>query len=710
MSSYIKFQDKPGVFTDDTALTASVYYVDSDKIGFDRGKWVIRAGWERATSDTFVGLCRGLFAWRNNEAQPIAALGTHLRAYAFFDADLYNITPVVEVGTLTNPFTTTLGSAVVTVTQASHGRGDGSEVRYANATAVGGITIDGIYEITEVLTANTFTITHTAAATSAATGGGTVDYDFFLPIGLEDNLGGGGYGIGGYGLGGYGEGADVNELYPRTWSLDNWGENLIGNPRGLGLYEWAQAYAAPELVTNGSFAVDANWTKGTGWTIGAGVALGTPGFASLLEQQLELEPASYFLLEFDVTGSAGTVTPRLGTTAIGAAISANGRYRRIFPTGSGTLNFSKDASFAGTIDNVSVTQMLEMVTIPNAPTQNSCMIVTAEDMIMVGGTIDEDTGLFDPLLVRWCARRNNQLWTPGFQAGNTAGSYRLARGSRIVKMLQCRGEVLILTDDTPYVCRFNPDPSINYGFTPLDGGFGIAGANAGTIAGGAAWWLGAKGEVNRYAGGACERVPCSVRKYFVDNLARSQQDKIFASSIEATNEVQFLYPDQRDVATAGGNECSRYIKFNWQEPAWDVGTFERSAWCESPGFGFPLATDLDGVLYFQEKGDSADGGALAWFIETGAFTLRDGKLASIMGVIPDFAGLLGGVQLTVKTYLTPAAMVEEFGPYAINAATEKVDVRAQGRMIALRYEGESAPAGGRCGTPQVDVRDTRCGR
>lgn len=56
MSSYIKVQDKPGVFSDDTALTASVYYVDSNMISFQRGKWEIRPGYESATQDTFEGI------------------------------------------------------------------------------------------------------------------------------------------------------------------------------------------------------------------------------------------------------------------------------------------------------------------------------------------------------------------------------------------------------------------------------------------------------------------------------------------------------------------------------------------------------------------------------------------------------------------------------------------------------------------------------
>jgi len=76
--------------------------------------------------------------------------------------------------TLTDPFTTTSGSAVVTVTDANHGALSGDWVTFSNATAVGGLTIDGQVTVTEVISANAYTITWTSSATSTATGGGTV--------------------------------------------------------------------------------------------------------------------------------------------------------------------------------------------------------------------------------------------------------------------------------------------------------------------------------------------------------------------------------------------------------------------------------------------------------------------------------------------------------------------------------------------------------
>lgn len=46
-----------------------------------------------------------------------------------------------------------------------------------------------------------------------------------------------GFGQGPFGIGPFG-GGPLAEFYPRTWSLANWGANLLANPRGKGLYQW----------------------------------------------------------------------------------------------------------------------------------------------------------------------------------------------------------------------------------------------------------------------------------------------------------------------------------------------------------------------------------------------------------------------------------------------------------------------------------------
>src|SRR6185503_9241880 len=143
-------------------------------------------------------------------------------------------------------------------------------------SGVGGITVAGLYTVASVTDANT--IVFTAAQTATSTPGAqplTANTIVSLAPGQADGLGGLGFGTGGYGSGGYGGAASGYTLYPRTWSFASWGQNLVANPRGGGIYEWAPNTSAPELVTNGDFASGSGWTPGTGWAIGGGIATGS---------------------------------------------------------------------------------------------------------------------------------------------------------------------------------------------------------------------------------------------------------------------------------------------------------------------------------------------------------------------------------------------------------------------------------------------------
>lgn len=75
--------------------------------------------------------------------------------------------------TLPSPFTTTLSSGTVAVVHASHMLQTGQWVNFAGATAVGGLTLSGEYQVT-VVDANDYTVSAGSNATSSATGGGTV--------------------------------------------------------------------------------------------------------------------------------------------------------------------------------------------------------------------------------------------------------------------------------------------------------------------------------------------------------------------------------------------------------------------------------------------------------------------------------------------------------------------------------------------------------
>lgn len=250
MLSKIPFQ--VGIIKDDTPLAAEGAYVDADKVRFVRDKPEVIGGWEALTTSTVSGRCRGLHTWADNDGAPQIGLGTHTHLYAYSGGGLYDITPVAFTGTLgSNPFTTTNGSATVAVAHTSHGRAAGDRVKFSGASAVNSITISGEYTVASVTSANAYTITHSAAASGSGSGGGaSVAFTYYLASGNADGTGGAGYGTGAYGVGTWGTASTV-VYYPRTWTLDNWGENLVACPRGGGIYEWALNTSSPAaLVTN----------------------------------------------------------------------------------------------------------------------------------------------------------------------------------------------------------------------------------------------------------------------------------------------------------------------------------------------------------------------------------------------------------------------------------------------------------------------------
>lgn len=144
---------------------------------------------------------------------------------------------------LSDPFDTSAGSDIVTVNHVAHGRSVGDYVHFADAAAVGGITIDGQYVVLSVPTSDTYTIKHSSAASSTANGGGTVSILYELPNGLDNAAEAYGYGVGAYGVGTYGTARTTGAitLHSRTWTFDAYGTWLIACPRGGRIYRWDPA-------------------------------------------------------------------------------------------------------------------------------------------------------------------------------------------------------------------------------------------------------------------------------------------------------------------------------------------------------------------------------------------------------------------------------------------------------------------------------------
>ena len=235
---------KPGINRENTRYTTEGGWYDGDKVRFRQGTPEKIGGWQRISSSTFQGVCRSLWNWVTLGSLNLVGVGTNLKFYIEKGGAYNDITPIRSTVTLTNPFTATLGSAVITVSDAAHGAVNGDFVTFSGATGLGGnitaallntehqITLvnDSLYTITVGALAN-------ATDVSGSPGGGSVSAAYQINVGAATAIPTTGWGAGTWGSGTWGTGG-VSTLGLRLWSQQNYGEDLVFGPSGGGLYYW----------------------------------------------------------------------------------------------------------------------------------------------------------------------------------------------------------------------------------------------------------------------------------------------------------------------------------------------------------------------------------------------------------------------------------------------------------------------------------------
>ena len=230
---------KAGVNREGTRYTNEGGWYDCDKIRFRQGTPEKIGGWQQISTATFSGVCRSLWNWVTLGGQNLIGVGTHLKFYIENVGAYNDITPIRATVALTNPFTTTSGSASVVVTDAALGYVTGDYVTFSGASAVGGLTIDGEYVLTRTVTsaANTYTITASSNASSTATGGGSVSAVYQINIGSPFAVPIVGWGASAWGQGAWGVG-ESSTTKIRFWTQSNFGEDLIFGHGDGNIYYW----------------------------------------------------------------------------------------------------------------------------------------------------------------------------------------------------------------------------------------------------------------------------------------------------------------------------------------------------------------------------------------------------------------------------------------------------------------------------------------
>jgi hypothetical protein len=234
---------RPGVNREGTNYSNEGGWYDCDNIRFRSGFPEKIGGWVRLSASTFKGVCRSLWNWVTLGGANLLGLGTNLKYYIENGGIYYDVTPIRKTTTGTATFAATNGSAVLTVTDASHGCLAGDFVTYTLAVSLGGAitatVLNQEYQIVSVPTANTYTINVVTLANASDTGngGGATVAKYQINVGTVTQIPLLGWGGGGWGLGTWGVGTTSNTQL-RLWSNDNYGQDLIIAPRNGAIYYW----------------------------------------------------------------------------------------------------------------------------------------------------------------------------------------------------------------------------------------------------------------------------------------------------------------------------------------------------------------------------------------------------------------------------------------------------------------------------------------
>ena len=252
--AYNKFQMLPGINREGTAFSAQGGWFDGNLVRFRKGYPEKIGGWIKEQVATYLGTGRALHAWVSLATTKYLSVGTTVKYYVKEGDNFYDITPIratTSAGDVT--FSASNGSSTVTVADTSHGASKGDYVTYSGAASLGGLVIAAAlnqeYSIDSIVNANSYKIiakdtdgdTITANSSDSGNGGSSVVGAYQISVGLDNYVSGSGWSAGPWGDGTYGSASGLafnNQL--RIWTHDNFGEDLIINPRAGGIFYWTE--------------------------------------------------------------------------------------------------------------------------------------------------------------------------------------------------------------------------------------------------------------------------------------------------------------------------------------------------------------------------------------------------------------------------------------------------------------------------------------
>ena len=676
-------------------------WYESEKVRFRSGSPEKIGGWARISSTTFLGVCRSLWNWITLGSLNLIGVGTNLKFYIEQGGVYNDVTPIRASSTINNnPFALT-ASTTVTVTDTSHGAITGDFVTFSGAVDIGSgstnvtaAVLNLEFQIT-VLTANTYTITlsvtpNAAAIAGSPGGGASVVAAYQISVGPEYQVPLVGWGAGGWGLGTWGNGV-TSTIALRIWSQSNFGEDLVFNPRGGGLYYWdATNGVATRAVLVSSLGGDVTFTDSS--------STGLPTVVTAT-----------------ITFTAGEGLQFAGGT-LPTGISAATTY---YVTAVVGLSFGLLDSSGSAISTSSTGTDVYISLIENVPSVvNYSFVSDASRFVFAFGCNDYGSNVLNPMLVRWSNQESPTEWLPS--STNQAGSVQFSHGSQIISAIQARQEIVVFTDSSVYSLQYVGAPIV-WSSQLLGDNISIYGPNAVALGSGTVYWMGVD-KFYKYDG-RIQTLRCDLRQYIFSDINKSQNLQVFASTSEGFNEVWWFY------CSAGSYTVDRYVIYNYAEDIWYYGLMGRTAWLDSGLRDYPLAATYAYNLVNHEEGvdDNITGTpvAIAALISSSEFDIEDGhNFGFIWRVLPDMTFRDSDGDLTPQATMTLIPMqnsgsgannprstagtsnatIQRIATAPIEEFTGQVYIRVRGRQLIFQMESNRLGTQWQLGAPRIDIK------
>ena len=546
-----KLELRAGVNRETTNYANEGGFFVSEKVRFRGGYAQKIGGWQNITASggTFAGVCRYMWNYVTRLSQNLLAVATNQKLYVELGGTYHDITP--SQGTVTlgaNPIATTNGSRLITITATAHGVTPGTYISISGATAVGGLTISGAYEIIGVPSDNSYTIIAASAAISTATGGGSavvVVYD--IDSGPAVSTTAIGWGSGPWGSGAWGSSVPVG-LSMRLWSIVNYEDDLIFAEREGNIYYWTDDTTSWSRAVTLQAKINSVPKVATTATFASGVTT---------------------IVVSDATGI------ETGSVIAGSGIPS-GAFVTVAWTGTTSLTLSAATTASAT---VAITASYAGRHAPD----ESLMINTSpvRDFLICFGSkpynpIDFNPA-FDPLLIRWSDQENPYEWVPALT--NQSGEIRITNGSTIVTAVSTRQEIVVFTDTAIYSMQYVGPPFV-WSVNLLDQDISVASQNSVIAVNNSVYWMG-QDKFFVYDG-RVQSLPCTLRQHVFSTLNRSQISQVMVGINEAYSEIWWFYPG------TDSDTNSLYVAYNYQDGSWHYGSLNRTAFVQQTLRTYPM--------------------------------------------------------------------------------------------------------------------------